>query len=310
VEREAVNGGFPEPPPGGWVRVVRAEHEACGGETRVRLPGHVPSWAVRRVVCQSCAQPFEAPAVEELEVLQPEPAPAGPSRPRRSLPSLSLPSLHLPSLPGWLRDPDSRAWRIGGLAAGAVAVIAVLLLIRGGADEASPTPFAPAAEDGGAAPAVSASKAGGGTAHDGNAELVRESSFTLALPNGWERGTPSGGATFVAATATGDADATLWVERDPDLDFTSFEARSLDQLRTLAGSAHVVERTSAPTADGTIVRLAADAPADSPTYEVILRASGPYRYYLATTVQPDASRTALDGVKLIQSSFSPTGSGG
>lgn len=277
----------------------------------MRLPGHVPSWAVRRVVCQSCAQPFEAPTVEELGMVQPEPgpAPAGPSRPRFSIPRPSIPSPRLPSLPGWLRDPDSRAWRLGGLAVGAAAVIAVLLLLRGGTDEASTTPFAPAAGDAGKAPAASVSKSGG-AAKDGNAELVRGSSFTLALPSGWERGGPSGGATFAAATGTGDADAALWVERDPELDFTSFEARSLAQLRTLAGSAHVVERTTGPTADDTIVRLAADAPADSPTYEVVLRASGPYRYYLSTTVQPDASRTALDGVKLIQSSFSPTGSAG
>ena len=309
-----MNGGFPEPPPGGWVRVVRAQHAACGGKTRVRLPGHVPGSAVRRVVCQSCAQPFEAPSVEEVEVLQPEratkpaSAPAAPMRRRRPRPRLSIPRPRLPSLPGWLRDPDSRAWRIGGLAVGAIAVIAALLLIRGGSEETS-TPFASAAKGSGAAPAA-ASKGSGAAADGGDAELIRGSSFTLALPSGWERGNASGGATFVAATGAGDADATLWVERDPELDFTSFEARSLDQLRTLAGSAQVVERTTGPTADDTIVRLAADAPPDSPAYEVVLRASGPYRYYLATTLQPDASRPAQDGVKLVQSSFSPTGSGG
>jgi hypothetical protein len=300
VEREAVNGGFPEPLPGGWVRVVRAEHEACGGETRVRLPGQLPSWAVRRVVCQSCATPFEASAVEEVEVLRPAAAPA---RPRSSLPSISIPSLPRPTLPGWLSDPQSRAWRLLSLALGAAAVIAVLLLIRGGSDEAASTPFAPA--EGADAPAAAKEKG----ARNGNAELVRESSFSVALPGGWERAAPSGGATFAAAATTGDADATLWVDRDPKLAFPSFEARSLEQLRSLAGSARVVERTAAPTADATIVRLAADAPAGSPAYEVVLRASGPYRYYLATTVQPEASRAAQDGVNLIQSSFDPTGSG-
>ena len=40
------------------------------------------------------------------------------------------------------------------------------------------------------------------------------------------------------------------------------------------------------------MRLAADAPPGAPAYEVTLRASGPYRYYLATTVQPDAPSEA------------------
>ena len=76
-------------------------------------------------------------------------------------------------------------------------------------------------------------------------------------------------------------------------------------LKGLAGSARVVERVAAPTADGTIVHLAADAPAGSPQYEVTLRAGGPYRYYLATTVQPDASDRAADGAELIHGSFQP-----
>ena len=90
---------------------------------------------------------------------------------------------------------------------------------------------------------------------------------------------------------------TLWVERDAGLSFQEFEARSLDQLEALAGSARVVERVAAPTPEGTVVRLAADAPPNSPAYEVTLRAAGPYRYYLATTVQPDASKGAVDGAR-------------
>jgi hypothetical protein len=67
------------------------------------------------------------------------------------------------------------------------------------------------------------------------------------------------------------------------------------------------DRVAAPTADASIVTLAADAPPNTPRYEVTLRASGPYRYYLATTVQPDASAAAADGVDLIQGSFLPQG---
>ena len=79
---------------------------------------------------------------------------------------------------------------------------------------------------------------------------------------------PEGGATFAAVARDGGADATLWIERDPALDFATFEARSLDQLRSLAGSAQVVERIAAPTPEGTIVRLAADAPAGEPEFAV------------------------------------------
>ncbi|MFL5956280.1 MAG: hypothetical protein ACJ756_02415, partial [Solirubrobacterales bacterium] len=78
----------------------------------------------------------------------------------------------------------------------------------------------------------------------------------------------------------------------------------------VAGSARVVGRSPAPTADGSVVTLAPTSPPPgSPTYEVTLRASGPYRYYLATTVEPDASRDAADGAGLIHSSFVPVASG-
>ena len=58
VERES-NGGFPEPVAGEPVRLVRARHDACGESTRVRVPPALPARAVRRVVCDSCHQPFE-----------------------------------------------------------------------------------------------------------------------------------------------------------------------------------------------------------------------------------------------------------
>jgi hypothetical protein len=70
-----------------------------------------------------------------------------------------------------------------------------------------------------------------------------------------------------------------------------------------------VERVPAPTDEATIVRLAADAPPGQPSYEVTLRAAGPYRYYLATSVQPDASREAVEGAELVAGSFTPEGSG-
>jgi len=289
--------------------VVRAEHHACGHETRVRLPGHVSPAAVRRVVCHSCAQAFEAPAVEEVELVAPQPQAATVRRRLPRLPTLSAPSRpnlpklpSAPPLPEWLHDPRSRVWRLASIPVAVIAVIAGLILLQGGSED-SDTPFA------GTAPAVTddAGPAREGGGKRGDASFVRESSFSLALPAGWERTNPSGGATFGAAAESGDADATLWVEQDPKLTFQEFESTSLEALEALAGSARVVERVAAPTPEGTIVRLAADNPPGATAYQVTLRGSGDYWYYLATTVQPDASSEAVEGAELINGSLVPSG---
>jgi hypothetical protein len=288
VDPETTNGGFPEPPPGAPVRVVRAEHEACGAETRLRLPRQLPAAAVRRVVCQGCAQAYVAPVVEELELIDSDaPSPGGLAR--------------------WLPHPRSRTFRLASLGVGAAAVIGALALIQasGGSDDGDAGSTAAAA-------VAEVTRASGNQNRDaatGAADLVRQSSFSLALPPGWQRANPPGGATFAATAPADEADVTLWVNRDPQLSFAEFEADSLAELRSLAGSAREVDRVTGPSADDTIVTLAADAPASSPRYEVTLRASGPYRYYLATTLQSDASAIAADGVKLIQNSFVPTGAG-
>ena len=111
----------------------------------------------------------------------------------------------------------------------------------------------------------------------------------------------------MATAPGGEADATLWIEEDPSLSFDQFVTRSRKQLEGLAGSAHEIERVAAPTPEESLVRLAADAPPGQPTYEVLLRIAGPYRYYFATTLEPGASPEALDGVELITGSFSPEG---
>jgi hypothetical protein len=210
-----------------------------------------------------------------------------------------------------LPDPQGRVWRYLSVPLAAAAVIGALWVIQGSGDpKTEPTSAAsagaPAGAVGGGHAKAAAGGAGGSNQSD-DARFVRESTFAVALPPGWQRTTPAAGATFAASAPNGQADATLWVERDPSLDFPSFEARSMDQLRQLAGSAHIVERVAAPTADASVVTLAADAPPNAPRYEVTLRASGPYRYYLATTVQSDASAAAADGVDLIHGSFQPQG---
>ncbi len=103
---------------------------------------------------------------------------------------------------------------------------------------------------------------------------------------------------------------TLWITQDPKLDFPTFVSQSSAQLEALAGSAHIVQRVPAPTEEGTIVTLAADAPAGQPTYS----GHPPRRRRLsllplATTVQPDASPEATQGVDLIAGSFTPEAKG-
>jgi hypothetical protein len=317
-----VNGGFPDPPAGLPVRVVSVHHGACGEHTRVRLPRTLAPRAIRRVICDGCAQAFEAARIELVElleaaplVLEPSPAlaaaaPAGAAMARR-LPfdprrlSLDLGRLRLD--PRRLRlDPHGPAWRWISAPLAAAVVVGALMLIQSPGDSEVAPPALPATAS---APATTAAGhghgKGAGKAKGGDAHYVRQSTFSLALPAGWHRVSAEGGATFAAAAIGGGGDATLWVERDPKLDFPAFEARSLDQLRQIAGSARVVDRVAAPTADGTVVTLATDAPAKSPEYKVTLRVAGPYRYYLATTVEPDAPRAAVDGAELIQGSFTP-----
>ncbi len=321
LPENVLNGGFPEPPESEPVRVIAARHAACGEATRVRLPETVPARAVRRLRCAGCEQAFEAERVEEIGVEEPaavaataaatvppaSPPPPSPPRPR-------LPKL--PSLPAFPKlNPESRSWRLASIPIAAALVVGGLLLLQGDGDEqpsrdaltptGTPAPAPPAggADQGGA-------QKGGGAQGDGSnasakTKLVRGSSYSLALPAGWERVDPTGGATFAAVAGDGGADVTLWIEENPELDFPTFINQSLDQLETLAGSARVVERVPAPTPEATVVVLAADSPAGQPTYEVTLRVAGPYRYYLATSVQPDASSEAVEGADLVAGSFTP-----
>lgn len=78
----------------------------------------------------------------------------------------------------------------------------------------------------------------------------------------------------------------------------------MNQLESL-GDPEIIERTPAPTEEATIVRLGADSPPGQPTYEVTLRMAGSLHYYLATSVDPGASKLATDGVRTINKSFMP-----
>jgi hypothetical protein len=118
VER-AVNGGFPEPLAGEPVRAVRCRHDACGADTRVRLPMVLSAAAVRRVVCDSCQRAFTCQGVIDEGAVEPASPPAAPTSPSRV------------GVPAWLSDPESRAWRYLSIPIAAAMVIGVLALIQG-----------------------------------------------------------------------------------------------------------------------------------------------------------------------------------
>jgi hypothetical protein len=280
VERDS-NGGFPEPVAGEPVRLLNARHDACGTSTRVRVPPALPARAVRRVVCDACHQPFECEGVDDAGVVEP-PESAG-----------------------------SRLWKYLSIPVAAAAVILALILIQGsGSDGGSSSPATSPAPPAGEANGGGHASAAVATAGSGKGgELVKGSSYALVLPHGWTQTEAQNGQTFAASADDGGATATLWVQRDPDLSFPQFESRSLEQLRQAAGSAEVTSRTAAPTADQTIVTLAPRPKPGAPAYEVTLRVAGPYRYYLSTTVEANASREAADGAELIHSSFVPVATG-
>lgn len=104
------------------MREVRCRHDACGAETRVRLPRALSAGAVRRVVCDSCNETYECEgAVDEGVAKSQSPVPASPEAPPPP-----------PSAPrGWLSDPESPVWRYLSIPVAAAVVIGVLALIQG-----------------------------------------------------------------------------------------------------------------------------------------------------------------------------------
>lgn len=314
------NGGLPLPAENSAARILAAVHDACGAVTAIRLPAVLSGTIIRRVSCGGCSEDYACGPLIDLGIeapagaLTPEPQRRLVPRMAPALPSLpSLPSM--PSLRGAVRRPShhsgapsarERRIRLAALPIAAVAVLVVLLAVRGGEDglpEAGGARASAATAPSPDATAKALQKAGK------NASMVSGASFSLALPPGWKQVDPSSGASFAAVAPGRMADATLWIERDPDLSFADFEQRSLDQLEQLAGSASVVERVSAPTEEASSVRLAADQPEGTPAYEVLLRVSGPYRYYLSTTLDPASSSKDAEALDLISGSLVPTAAG-
>lgn len=214
----------------------------------------------------------------------------------------------------WLRLAEAGDWaaeryesltlpRWVPLAVAAVAIAVGLYAIQGSGE--SPTTIA-ANQPVAATPTPEAAPSTGRPA-GGDATLIERAGFSLALPHGWVETEPPAGASFAVTSPDGLADATLWITEAPKLSFARFEEQSLVRLSELSGDARVVDRSEGPTLETTIVELAAGAEgpsADAP-YRVTLRAAGPYRYYLATSLRVNAPAALVGDTELLRGTLRP-----
>lgn len=141
-----------------------------------------------------------------------------------------------------------------------------------------------------------------------DSQFVQERGFSIALPDNWRRTKPPEGASFAAKSVDGLGEATLWVDRAPKLDFDTFVEQSLAGLEGLGENARVSDRVEGPTIETSIAELEADVPLDgglAGPYRVTLRAAGPYRYYLATSIGAGAPPRLLADAELLGASFRP-----
>ncbi len=139
-------------------------------------------------------------------------------------------------------------------------------------------------------------------------QFVEEKGFAIALPDSWRRTKPPEGASFAATSDDGLGVATLWVDRDPKLDFDEFVDQSLAGLEGLGDNARVTDRVEGPSPETSIAVLEADVPVDGGAagpYRVTLRAAGPYRYYLATSIGAGAPPRLIADAELLSTSFRP-----
>ena len=180
--------------------------------------------------------------------------------------------------------------------ASSAATLAVLLVIvlpgAGGGNAAAEVPVAPAPEAEASPDTPDAPKS---AAED---KFVEVGGYSLALPDGWRTSPRPPGSAFAARSADGLATTTLWIRRNPSLDFDAFKKRSKRSLGKLGSNVQVLSQVDGRTPADSSVQLGADVPlggdlvpADQQvisTYRVTLRASGPFRFYLATTIQPGA----------------------
>ncbi|MCB0875903.1 MAG: hypothetical protein KDB46_06880 [Solirubrobacterales bacterium] len=204
----------------------------------------------------------------------------------------------------WLRISDAfdalrqRRWGLPAAAAVLVVVVAgVVLLVSGGGsgESGDETTVAPLTEA--SPPSVI-----------NDPQFVEEKGFSIALPDTWKRTKPPEDASFAAVSSDGAGEATLWVDRDPKISFQDFIDQSLAGLDGIGDNARIVDRVKGPTLETSIAVLAADVPVDggiAGPYRVTLRAAGPYRYYLATSIGAGASPRLVADAELLSTSFRP-----
>ncbi len=202
----------------------------------------------------------------------------------------------------WLRVADvfdalrHRPWGLPAAGIGLAAVIvAVVLLIGGGDSDTGTETVAPLSEA--APPSVI-----------NDPQFIEERGFSIALPDTWKRTKPPEGSSFAAVSDDGLGEATLWVDRDRKLSFDDFVDQSLAGLDGLGDNARVTDRVEGPTLETSIAVLEADVPVDGAVagpYRVTLRAAGPYRYYLATSIGAGAPPRLIADAELLSTSFRP-----
>jgi hypothetical protein len=139
--------------------------------------------------------------------------------------------------------------------------------------------------------------------------------YSITLPDGWHNSPRPPGAAFAATSGDGLASSTLIIRRNPALDMEGYESRSLRTLEELGENAEVIGKIEGDTPEDSSVDLQATVPVGSElvaadqdlasTYRVTLRVAGPYRYYLATTIQPGASEDLLEEAEDLGHSLRP-----
>lgn len=188
---------------------------------------------------------------------------------------------------------DAARDRIALVLAAVAALAATAVLLLSGGEDWSAVDTAASAQQ--------AAAAGG--------NFVEEPGFSVSLPEGWKAVEAPDGATFAAASTDGLAETTLWAERDPALSFNAFVEQSIASLDEIGTNVRIADQVGGTALASRITELHAEVPLDGGVvapYRVTLRAAGPYRFYLATSIQPGAPAQRLADAELLGGSFRPT----
>lgn len=144
-------------------------------------------------------------------------------------------------------------------------------------------------------------------------KFIEAGGYSLPLPADWRPTRRPPGSAFAAVSNDGLATTTLWIEHHPGLDFEAFEKRELRSISMLGAKARVTDRVEGASIESSSAQLRADLPAGAgltSPYLVTLRASGPYRYHLATTIQAGSPRRVLADAEALTQRLRPWLSGG